>query len=579
MGNVHMRVKASSERGMTLIDTIVGSALMLLVFMGITAAFQLSLDVVTNNRVRAGAIALLNERMEYLRSLSYTQIGVIGGIPAGIVPQIETVSWNGIEYTRRTSVLYSDDPEDGLGSEDENDIIADYKTIRVEVSWPSRQGERSLTLVGRVSPTGVEVAVPGGILTITVVDAAAAALPDTQVDIINTETSPAINIRTYTNQYGQVTFIGAPAASNYQITVSRPGYSTAQTYAVSAENPNPDPRHLTVADNQTTSATFSIDVLSTKTVETYRLYQAGEWEDSFTTSDFIETMSGTETGGGSIYLGGGAPYASPGTVLSTPVAPTDLVGWTSLSWVDTTSAQTDVRYRLYTTESALIPDSDLPGNSAGFNTSPVDLSGLSKNTYPSLRIGAELSTNDPDETPTIASWKLSYNYGPVPLPNLAFSMQGFKTIGNSPTIYKYNETHTSGATASLTLSNIEWDTYRLHVATTTGYDLAESCGLQPEVLNPGASQTTRLYVLPYTNHTLLVDVRSSDGALLSDAEIRLYNAAYDMTLTTSSCGQVFFPNLAPDTYSITVTKEGYQSYSNTVSVQNVSEFSAELTPL
>src|SRR3989344_3650644 len=139
------KLKAKSySRGVTLIDAVVGSALMLLVFVGISAAFQLSLDVVMNNRVRAGAIALMNERMEYLRSLSYTQIGVIGGIPAGNVPQVETVSKNNVTYTRRTSVLYSDDAGDGLGAADQNSIIADYKIIRVEVSWNLRQGERSV---------------------------------------------------------------------------------------------------------------------------------------------------------------------------------------------------------------------------------------------------------------------------------------------------------------------------------------------------------------------------------------------------------------------------------------------------
>src|SRR3989344_4871249 len=92
------------QRGITLIDTLVGSALMLLVFVGIAATFRLSIDVVTNNKARAGAIALGNERMEYLRSLSYSQIGVIGGIPAGNVPQEEEVVYNGITYTRRTMV-------------------------------------------------------------------------------------------------------------------------------------------------------------------------------------------------------------------------------------------------------------------------------------------------------------------------------------------------------------------------------------------------------------------------------------------------------------------------------------------
>ena len=49
-----------------MLDTIVGSALMLVVFVGVAAAFQLSVGVVTNNKARAGAIALANERMEYI---------------------------------------------------------------------------------------------------------------------------------------------------------------------------------------------------------------------------------------------------------------------------------------------------------------------------------------------------------------------------------------------------------------------------------------------------------------------------------------------------------------------------------
>ncbi|TSC63429.1 MAG: hypothetical protein Athens041674_114, partial [Parcubacteria group bacterium Athens0416_74] len=239
-------MRYSRERGVTLIDTLVGSALMLVVFLGIAAAFELSVEVVSNNKARAGAIALANERMEYLKSLTYPQIGVEGGIPAGNVPQLESVALNGVSYTRRIFVAYTDDLKDGLGAADTNGIIADFKTIRVEVSWVSRQGERSVALIGRVSPTGVETAVPGGVLTIIVVDANNIPFQNAQVQIVNASTSPIINITTYTGEDGAISFIGAPAASNYQIVVSKTGYSTAQTYPVTTQNPNPTPRHLTV---------------------------------------------------------------------------------------------------------------------------------------------------------------------------------------------------------------------------------------------------------------------------------------------------------------------------------------------
>lgn len=492
------KLKAESySRGVTLLDTLIGSALMLVIFLGIVGVFQLSIDVVVNNKARAGAIALTNERMEYLRSLSYSQIGVIGGIPAGNVPQEETVVSNGIPYTRRTMVLYSDDAGDGLGASDTNGIIADYKTIRVEINWQSRQGERGVTLVGRVSPFGVETAVAGGTLTVNVVNEAAAPVANAQVDIVNTNTVPAINIRTYTNISGIVTFIGAPAASNYQIVVSKPGYATSQTYSVTAENPNPNPRHLTVVNNQTTSASFTIDYLASKTVETYMYIREATWADPFSDTSKINMMSSTTIASGSARLTGTpGNYQSPGTLRSIAVAPASLYRWKSFSATTSVPSQTSILFRFYDGNNVLIPDAVLPGNAAGFATSSLTLSGISTTTYPQLRVDTTLASPDGASTPSVDQYAVLYEYGPDPLPNFSFTMRGAKTIGNDPTVYKYNTTHVSGADARITLSSIEADTYTLGVATSSGYQLATSSAPQPEVLPPASSQTTRIYVLP-----------------------------------------------------------------------------------
>ena len=69
---------------------------MLLVFVGISGAFQLSIELVSNNKARIGAAALAQEQMEYIRSLSYDSMGVQGGIPAGNVPQTEVIPLNGV---------------------------------------------------------------------------------------------------------------------------------------------------------------------------------------------------------------------------------------------------------------------------------------------------------------------------------------------------------------------------------------------------------------------------------------------------------------------------------------------------
>jgi len=573
---------ARDERGVTLMDTVVGSALMLLVFIGIAGVFQLSVDVVRNNRFRAGAIALANERMEYLRSLAYGSIGVIGGIPPGNVPQIETATLGDMSFTRRTSVLYSDDPADGLGAADQNNITADYKTIRVEVSWASREGTRSISLIGRVSPAGIETSVGGGTLTINVVNASGQAMQDAQVDIANTGTNPAINIRTYTNSAGQVKYIGAPAASNYQVTVSRPGYSTAQTYPVSTQNPNPDPRHLTVSNNQTTSASFAIDILSSKTVQTFMQIRPNTWNDLFNNASNILTMASTTVTSGEVRISGSpGSYQGPGTLQSVTFTPTStpLAYWRTFTAATTTPSGTSIRFRFYDDAGNLIPDSALPGNSSGFATSTVNLSGLSTTTYPALRVGATLATTNLSNTPAIQSWSLSYTYGPALFPNFSFQMRSNKTIGNNPAVYKYQQTHSSGAASSITLSNIEWDTYTI-TPITSGYYIAEACNPQPEVLAPNSEQSTRIYMLPQTTHALLVDVKSNTGTLLPGASVRVNRTGYDTTILTSLCGQSFFEGLSSATYSMTVSKTGYQSYtSNNVPVSGYTKRSVVLNPL
>lgn len=553
--------KLRMNRGVTLIDTLVGSALMLVVFLGVGAAFQLSIDVVTNNKARAGAITLANDRMEYLKSLSYDQIGVTGGIPAGIVPQTETQVLNSISYTRRTLVLYSDDPLDGLGASDTNAITADYKTIRVEVSWESRQGERSVSLIGRVSPIGVETAVPGGTLTISVVNASSTALSNAEVRVQNTSTSPEIDITSYSNENGIVSFIGSPAASEYQITVTKSGYSTAQTYTVSAQNPNPNPRHLSVSNNQTTSAAFAIDVLATKRVETYKQIVPLSWDDPFADGSLVSTSTNISISSGEAHLTGPAPYADNGELWSSVIQPSILAGWNDVSWVDRTPASTDIRYSVYNATGGtdtIISDSVLSGNTTGFTTSPIDLSALSTSTYQALKIRALFSTSDTATTSALQSWAVSYDYGPEPLPNFTFTMRGSKTIGNSPTVYKYDQYLTSAVDASIAIPTIEWDTYTIGVTSSSTYEIAEACAPQPQTVLPGENQTTRVYLLPATSHSLLVDVRDSAGSLVQDATVNLTRTGYDVSSSSSSCGQAFFAGLTSTTYSVTVTKSGYQ---------------------
>ncbi len=575
-----------ASKGATLIDTVVATGLLLIVFVGITAAFRLSVEVVTNNKARAGAIALANERLEFVRSLPYDSIGTSGGIPAGTLLQSEDVTLNGIRYVRRTVVLYVDDPRDGSGGADSNGVTADFKTVKAEVSWFAKNGGvRKVVLVTRVSPIGIEQAVPGGTLSLAIIDAASQPVVGAQVLIVNTLTTPPINTTLFSDEDGMVIIPGAPESSGYEITVTRAGYTTARTYAADATNTNPSPGHLTVALNQTTSSTFSIDAIATKNIRTYTPIETQQWSDTFSSATEIAEQSGVNVTSGSVFLAGDpGDYTTAGTVRSVAIASaTGIRAWTEADWSDTRPASTDVRYRIYSGDGTeLVPDGQLPGNSTGFSVPPIDLSGVSTSTYQALSLHASLSTGDINETPALHSWNITYDTGPIPLPDLEFSVRGTKTIGSGPAgqILLYSTTTTSGASAGVNLANLVWDAYTITVAPATGYAIASVCSPQPQGLAPNEYQTTDVIVAPHTPHSLLVDVRNSGGALIPGASVRLYRTGTDETESTDGCGQVFFSGIGEgttgggDAYSITVTAGGYTTYNaSDVSVSGVTRLS------
>jgi hypothetical protein len=564
----------------TLLDTVIAIGIMTVVFVGIASAFELSIQVVTNNKARAGAIALADQRMEFIRSLPYSAVGTVGGIPSGTVPQSESLTFNGISYTRRTYIEYDDDPKDGLGAADSNHITEDYKAVKVQVLWLERGKSYSITLVTRFSPSaGLESNVPGGTLTILSVNSLGIPVPGASVSIINASTSPAVNFSTFTDASGTATILGAPSASGYQIKVTNPGYSTAQTYSVTAQNTNPNPGNLTVTNSHTTSSTFVIDLLGNKTVNTWTQILTGTSSDPFNDYSMIATSTGVVVSGGQVILATGS---TTGEVQSVAIGPSYLAGWGTFSWSDSQPATTSIRYRVYSGDgSSLIPDALIPGNAAGFTSGSVSLSSVPTSTYPTIRLDAVFSSHSTTTTPTLTLWSVSDTYGPLPLPNIPFTLTGAKTIGSGPSgpIYKYSNAFSTGASATIMIPNLEWDNYTVTIPGTSGYDVASACNPQPESLSPGATMTSNFYLAAHTTNSLLVDVRSAaTGALITGASVQITKSSFTATATSDACGQTFFPGLASTgTYSISVSAPGHATYtSNAVSVSGTSRFSVSL---
>ena len=533
----------TSRRGVTIIDTLVGVALMALTFMGISAVFQLSVDVVTNNKARTTAIALANQRLEYAHSIAYASLGMQNGIPAGIIPETETTTFNGVNFTRRTFIAFKDDPADGVGASDTNNIQEDYKMVKVDVSWNIHGNTKHVSIATRISPPGLETNLGGGMLAIAAVNATGVAVPGATVRIVNNSLAPTVDETLLADASGTAYVLGAPTSTAYQIIVTTPGYSTAQTYPVSAQNTSPTPLNLTVTDNVTTAGTFAIDLLGRKIINTWTQIFSAAWSDTFPDASKLAATASTTVSGGSLTLLGSA---ATGTALSVSFGTSTIASWGTVTITHTIPSGTAILYRVYdSTGTTLVPDGQVPGNSAGLATTIINLSGVSTSTYKLLTLGATLSTTNASK-PSVDSWAVGYTYGPLTLGNIGINIQGTKSIGSGPggMVYKYTTNTTTSSLGTITLNGLEWDSHTISVLSSSGYDAASVCNPQPEALAPGATLSTDVYLAPHTTNSLLVDVRlQSNGSLLSNAAVNINRSGTNLWALTDRCGQAFFSGL------------------------------------
>ncbi len=568
-----------SLKGMSFVDVIVGIALVLIIFTALTSLLITSLKVSVLAKTHSVAIAVAESQMEYIRSLSYANIGTVAGIPSGSIPQNATTTQNGVTLATRTFIEYVDDPADGLASGDTNGITTDYKRAKVSTTYYVGSTPHTVTIISNFSPPGIETTTGGGTLKIVVVNAAGSGVPGASVHILNIVASTSVDITTITDYTGTVFLPGAPVSSEYQVFVSKAGYSSSQTYTRNAANANPTPGYLTVAVNQTTTGTFAIDVLSNLVIRTFSPVATTTYTDSFTSSGGIGASANTESKGSGIILTGGVGnYAPSGTVTSIAISPTYLAGWNAASFITTAVPGTDVRFHIRDGNGALLPDTVLPGNATGY-TGMISLSEVSPVTYPTLELSADLSTASASNTPILNSWTLTYRRGPIPLPNIAYTIAGTKSIGtdgaNNPILKTIIATSTDSTGVSRNL--LEWDSYGLTVG---GYDVISACPAPSYNIAPATTLDSSLILSTSTGSSLLVATYGG-GAPLSGATVTLSRTGFTQTGTTDTCGNAYFSSLTnASDYTLNATKTTYTTYSaNNVSVSGHGFNTITLDPL
>lgn len=262
--------RAQGARGMTLIELLIASAIFLMVSVALYQTYVGLFRTVSHSRSVLSASTLASELFEIVRTIPYKDVGVSGSIPNGVLPSTATYTRDGIAFTATTTVRNIDDPFDGLIGGAPNDLSpADYKLVQVEIDCAGCRTFTPLVFTTTVSPKNLETASTNGALFVRVYDASGQPVQGASVHIENNATTSPISINDVTNADGVLQIIDAPpAVTAYEITVSKSGYSTDRTYPEGAPgNPNPEKVHATVAIQQVTQITFTIDLLSSLTVD------------------------------------------------------------------------------------------------------------------------------------------------------------------------------------------------------------------------------------------------------------------------------------------------------------------------
>lgn len=559
------------NKSFTLIEVLVGTSLILIVFLGIFAAYQLGLKVVGLSKNKIVATAIANQEVEKIRNLPYQSVGVKDSFPDGILEASSEVTRNNVEFTIERRVDYVVDPADGIASPDD-DCPNDYKKVEIKISWPGILGG-AVKIHTDLSPKNLaqECAETGGILSLSVFDAYGIMVPSPLIEVKNPTTDQTLKMATPPE--GKHYF--PLAASAYKVVVSKSGYSTERTYGVD-EITTPEKPHPIILDGQLTENSFSIDRVSVFSVDTLSPLGADSFSDSFFDSSKISESSNVDIFGDEVNLSKtDSEYQSSGYLISVTISPESLTNWGEFSFTDNEPAETQIFYQVLYSDGEnwiLVPDVDLSGNSLGFGTSPIDLSILDTSNYSQLEIKGNLSTTDPVVSPTLYDWQVSWRTSQAtPIPNVVFYLQGTKIIGldnNDDPVYKYSQDQTSNSSGHKDIANLEWDSYTFSIDPATGLDLVDTDpSPQPIGLIPDTVLGVKLYL--DAENSLLVTAQNIETLEpIFSATVRLYNTdlGYDTTQYTNEKGQTYFIPLAKAAFNLEIQAPGYLADSTQVLV-------------
>ncbi len=567
-----------SRRGFSLLEILITIVIFLILSGGIFLTYANILEVIGKTHTRTLATSLLTKEIEYIRNLKYDDVGIVGGAPAGVIPQTKTVSYEGQQFIVSAYVRNIDDSFDGKVGQTPNDTApADYRLVELQVDCTTCHGFVPEVMTTWAAPQNLESSTKNGSLFINVFDANGQAVGNANVLVRNTSTVPTITITDTTNNSGTLQLVDIPTSTNaYQITITKPGYSSAQTYVpAGAGNPNPVQPHATVATQQITAISFGIDRVSQIDVKTQDQFCA-----AVPSIDF--TQNGTKLiGTGPNVFKYSQSFATNGSGIANR---------TGLEWDTYGFLNTDTGFDI----AGSIP---LPPFSINPNTTTSVTFLMSPKTSNSLLVTITDASSSPVLGASVNVAKSGFSEtkqaGEQQIVVTSWAGNTYLTqdggIESEAIAGQLTLVQNAGVYSTSTNSYLISNTIDLGTATTTFHALSWNPVAQPAgtnlqfqiaaTNNPGAGfsfigpdGTSGSY---YTATTTLSGQFNNNQYLrykvfMNTTDETVTPKLQDLTVTyDSACvprGQVFWPGLSTGTYTATVSKSGYQTATSSVIV-------------
>ena len=172
------------------------------------------------------------------------------------------------------------------------------------------------------------------------------------------------------------------------------------------------------------------------------------------------------------------------------------------------------------------------------------------------------------------------------IPSISFTLEGGRVLGANPstlaTVYQFSSASSTNTSGTKDYPNESYGQYTLTVPDTADYAFWK---ITPEGTSktlydalPGVNADITAVMLDKNIGSLKASVvNDADGAPIAGADVKLTNTTlpYDVTLTTDIFGEVYFPQTLPalvaGTYDIEISKSGFTTKTDTVTIGSVLE--------